>query len=199
MEQIDKLALALIAAQSRMKPAVKSAVNPFHKSRYADLESVWESVSQVLAEHGLGISQTFRCDGELPILVTRLIHTSGQQLISEIPVIAAKKDPQGYGSAITYFRRYALQAILSLVTTDDDGEGASERVQHSSNDYQLVKGPFKGRTLGSLTTDELRSLIDSVDHHCREQKTALVNLPQDTQETYWKVRAEITKRQGNDK
>lgn len=152
---MKQLAQALVKAQSKFQAAKKSTVNPFHKSKYADLESVWEAVQGPLAEEGLAISQTFRHESDNIYLITHLIHVSGEMFTSEIPVVAIKKDPQGYGSAITYFRRYSLQSILCLVTSDDDdGEAASGRrkeeevkpqpqVKPKSNDRKTLGNSLK--------------------------------------------------------
>lgn len=128
--EIDKLAKALIEVQRELAPATKDASNPFTKSRYATLNSVMESCRDALLSHGIWLTQ-------LPVpapvelgpghigLLTKLTHAASGQWQSSLAVIPLPKaDPQGMGSAITYARRYALTAMLGMVTEDDDGESA---------------------------------------------------------------------------
>lgn len=118
---------ALAAAQKLFKPALKDQDNPFHKSHYADLNSIWEACREGLAENGLFVSQMPVKEGNEHRLITRVYHESGGYIESTTPIFLTKQDPQGYGSAITYTRRYSLAAILGIVTSDDDGEGAMGR------------------------------------------------------------------------
>lgn len=129
-ESVANLAAALLLFQAQVTPAIKDAANPFLKSKYADLESCWEAVRAPLSGNGLAISQTTRV---LPsgkqVLVTTLMHTSGEWIKGELYLAGASDDPQKQGSAITYARRYALAAITGLVQSDDDAEGAMNRDQ----------------------------------------------------------------------
>lgn len=124
------LAQALIAVQRDMQPATKDAINPFCKNRYATFNSVMESCRDALLKHNIWLTQ-------LPVpappeygtshiaLLTKLTHAdSGQWQASLTIAPLPKNDPQGMGSALTYCRRYALTAMLGIVTEDDDGEAA---------------------------------------------------------------------------
>jgi ERF superfamily len=124
---IGKLALALSKAQAAMKPAVRDADNPFFKSRYASLASIWESIREPLAANELAIVQTTEAFDTTLRLVTILAHSSGEFVLSRYPINPAKPDPQSIGSAITYARRYALAAIVGASTEDDDADSATER------------------------------------------------------------------------
>jgi hypothetical protein len=128
-DKIDELAKALTAAQAKLKPAVKDAVNPHFRSKYADLGAVTDAARPVLAANGLCYAQTFGdSNGETVTICTTLMHTSGQWIRSALTLKPTKPDPQGIGSAITYGRRYGLAAILGIVADDDDdGNGASRR------------------------------------------------------------------------
>lgn len=124
-EQIDQLAIALAAAQGEMRPAMKDADNPYFKSKYADLASVWEACRAPLAKNGLSVSQlTAVIDGVL-FLETLLMHKSGQWVSGLYPIRAENEKPQTLGSAITYARRYALSSCVGVSTDDDDGNKAS--------------------------------------------------------------------------
>jgi hypothetical protein len=126
-ESLEKLSLALCAAQGAMGGAVKGSANPFFKSSYADLTSVIKAIKQPCFDNGLSYVQLPHRDGNSIGVVTRLMHTSGQWLEHEFTLPMVKGDPQAAGSAITYARRYALQALFGIPAVDDDGESAMIR------------------------------------------------------------------------
>jgi len=124
-ELIDKIAPALIAAQAKITFATKDATNPHFKNRYAKLPAVIDAVKPALNGAGIAFLQSPSPsdDGKLH-LTTRLIHTSGQWVEDCAVCPLPKADPQGFGSAMTYLRRYSLASICGLYQDDDDGEGA---------------------------------------------------------------------------
>ena len=125
-ESIASLAKALSIVQGKLTYAVKDSANPFFKSKYADLESVWDACRSLLAENGLCVMQfpgEF-IDGCMS-LTTILAHSSGEWIKQTMEVPVTKPDAQGAGSAITYMRRYALAAVVGVVQADDDGNAAS--------------------------------------------------------------------------
>lgn len=125
-KDITELAKALLAVQSQLQPALKDAENPFTKSSYATLNSVMDTCRAALLANGILMTQ-FPVPAETGHLglATKLIHAESGQWHSSLAVVPLPKaDPQGYGSAQTYARRYALCAMLGIVTEDDDGEGA---------------------------------------------------------------------------
>lgn len=126
-ESIELIAQALLKAQNQFMTASKDAKNPFFKSKYATLNSVWEAVEKALHDNGLSCLQPIKGN----MVQTVILHTSGQYISSECPIICAKeKDPQALGSAITYARRYALASMLGVMTDDDDdAEKAMNRPQ----------------------------------------------------------------------
>lgn len=126
-ESIAKLAKALSQVQANIKPAVKDAANPFFKTKYADLNSVWDSCRELLTKNGLSVIQGNSVGLDNTVIVeTVLAHESGEWIQSELCLPLAKHDPQGVGSAITYGRRYGLAAIVGIVAdADDDGNAAS--------------------------------------------------------------------------
>ena len=124
-ESINELATALAKAQGQMGAAIKGAENPFFKSSYADLGSVIKAIKEPFAANGLSYVQFPICQDNTAGLVTRLMHSSGQWLEQDYTLPVGKFDAQGVGSAITYARRYALQAIAGIPAGDDDGNAAS--------------------------------------------------------------------------
>lgn len=117
---------ALLAAQKTLSGVAKNAENPFHKSKYADLQSILDTIKPVYNELGILIQQTNKpCDNGI-IVVTELIHTeTGETLQSELQLPLKDNNPQGAGSALTYARRYALACVAGLYQEDDDGNAAS--------------------------------------------------------------------------
>ena len=139
-ESIKELATALSKVQGQLTFAKKDSANPFFKSTYADLESVWDSCREALAKNGLAVIQmpgNF-FEGRM-WLITRLVHTSGEWIEQEMSVPVTKPDAQGAGSALTYMRRYALAAFVGIVQADDDGNAASQPKAPIQNKPALVK------------------------------------------------------------
>jgi hypothetical protein len=127
-ESIANLAKALSTVQGKLTHAKKDSANPFFKSKYADLESVWDACRDLLSSNGLAVSQFPGLYSDLDksmSLVTILTHESGEYISQEMSVPVSKVDPQGAGSALTYMRRYALAAVVGVVQADDDGNAAS--------------------------------------------------------------------------
>ena len=126
---MKELATAMAKAQGQIKTALKDSKNPHFKSSYADLTSVWDACREALTKNGFSVIQRtdFDAGGEV-WLETMLLHASGEHVSSRYPLRPLKQDPQGYGSAITYARRYCLAAIVGVVADeDDDGNAASQR------------------------------------------------------------------------
>lgn len=126
-ESIKELAAALSKAQSEIKGAIKDAENPFFKNVYADLASVWDAIRVPMAANNLAVSQTTSVTENGTVLVTTLLHSSGEWIEGTYPLYAKDNSPQSLGSAVTYARRYALQAIMGVAPIEDDGEAAEGR------------------------------------------------------------------------
>jgi hypothetical protein len=127
-ENITKIASALVKAQGELNAVGKDGTNPHFKSKYATLQNIVESCRDTLRKHGLAVVQTFaETDGTYINLTTTLLHESGEWMQGIITMRPSKADPQGLGSAATYARRYALSAILGIVTDDDDDGNASSQ------------------------------------------------------------------------
>lgn len=124
-ESLVKFAPAFLNAQTAITFAAKDATNPHFKSKYADLESVIDAIKKSLNDNGIMFIQSFSpSDGNRLSLTTRLMHESGEWIEDTLNMPLQKNDAQGYGSAATYSRRYALAAITGLYQADDDGTEA---------------------------------------------------------------------------
>lgn len=123
---LDKIAPALVAAKAAFRPALKDAVNPHFRSKFVSLGAVHDAIDDALAANDLVALQPTRIgeDGHA-IVVTTLLHASGQSISGEYPVTASQPGPQGEGSGLTYARRYALMAMVGIAPEDDDGEAAT--------------------------------------------------------------------------
>ncbi len=130
-EKITELARTMISVQQSLVPALKDGINTYTETSYATLKSVMEVCRTVLLSHGIWMTQ-YPVSVEVGHLglVTKIVHAeSGQWQSSLIEMPLPKNDPQGYGSAITYARRYGLSALLGITTEDDDAESAMARGQ----------------------------------------------------------------------
>lgn len=153
-EQVNELAKALSTVQSTMKAAKKDSTNPFFKSKYADLSSVWDACREELTKNGLSVCQTMEATEQGAGLRTTLLHTSGQWMSGVLVLNPAKNDPQGIGSALTYARRYALAAIVGVVTEDDDGNAATRPLEAQAKRKPVVNDPRKIK---------IKKLVDELD------------------------------------
>ena len=124
-EQIEQLAAALCKAQAEMAGAKKTAKNPFFKSNYANLEEVIHCIRQPFADNGLSFMQFPLAEEDRAGVETIILHSSGEWISNKLMLKCSKVDPQGMGSAITYARRYGLQAAVGLPSEDDDGNAAT--------------------------------------------------------------------------
>lgn len=138
---IGKLAAALSKAQAILEAAKKDANNPFFKSKYADLSSVWAAVRGPLTANELSILQEPSTDNGKIIVTTTLMHSSGEYVRSSLSMPVVKQDPQGYGSAVTYARRYALQSVMGIAPEDDDGNAASQPAKSQRSEVVRVEEP----------------------------------------------------------
>ena len=121
------IATALVKAQKAFGPALKTATNPHFKSRYADLAACVEAVIGGLNDNGIALIQRNSLDDAGVTVETVFVHESGEMLeCGKLHVPAAKHDPQGYGSALTYARRYSLMAACGIAPEDDDGNAGSK-------------------------------------------------------------------------
>ncbi len=123
---VKSIATALAKAQLQMGKALKTSSNPHFKSKYADLASVMDACMEALNSNGIAVIQPVENDTENGLSVTTVfIHgESGESLHNDVPLVVSKNDMQGYGSAMTYARRYGLMMMAGLAPEEDDGNAA---------------------------------------------------------------------------
>ena len=128
MTTFSQIAAALVKAQKEFGPALKSSTNPHFRSRYADLAACVEAVVDALNNNGIALTQRLSPCNDGVIVETVFVHESGEIInCGQLHVPASKQDPQGYGSALTYARRYSLMAACGIAPEDDDGNAGSRR------------------------------------------------------------------------
>ena len=128
MTTFSQIAAALVKAQKEFGPALKSSTNPHFRSRYADLAACVEAVVDALNNNGIALTQRLSPCNDGVIVETVFVHESGEVInCGQLHVPASKQDPQGYGSALTYARRYSLMAACGIAPEDDDGNAGSRR------------------------------------------------------------------------
>ena len=150
------LAEALAAAQLEITDPAKDAVNPHFRSRYADLATVLKTVRPVLAKHGLAITQTTQVDEQGRLLLVTRLHWRDEELVGYYPIQPVKADPQGYGSALTYARRYTIQAIVGVAADDDDDGNAASAAPSKPAHDELAEVIGKVKACNAL--DDLKAL-----------------------------------------
>lgn len=160
--ETGKLFEALAKAQGEMECAKNDSINPFFKSRYADLASVTKASRPYLCKNGLSVVQRIiPSEGGAMWLYTRLGHASGQWMESKIAIEPAKKDVQSLGSYITYLRRYAYSAIVGVVAgeEDDDAEVAMHSQRGATSDNK-AGGKGTSDKISSSQLAELQKYIN---------------------------------------
>lgn len=134
---VKNLGKAMLSVQEKLDPVIKNAENTFKSSKYATLPKIQEACLPILREFGLWLSQfTMATEPGSIYLVTRIVHLDSEEYQeSHLIMPAPKNDPQGYGSALTYARRYALQVSVGIVCEDDDdGNKASQSITGENAD-----------------------------------------------------------------
>ena len=155
-ESIGKIATAMLEAQKAITFAAKDATNPHFKNKYADLPAVVDAVKPALNDAGIAFLQSAGPSDDSKLhLTTRLVHTSGEWIEDTLVMPLPKQDPQGYGSAMTYARRYAPAAITGLYQDDDDGNAGSGYSQSTA-------APKPKATPAALPPAVLKKHVDAI-------------------------------------
>ena len=154
---MKQIATALVKAQKAFGPALKTATNPHFRSRYADLAACVEAVMDGLNNNGIALVQQLTESDTGVIVETVFIHESGEMLnCGKLHVPAVKHDPQGYGSALTYARRYSLMAACGIAPEDDDGNAASRKEEKKSSVDESVMADHLAAIEATTTQDDLK-------------------------------------------
>lgn len=140
---MKNIASALVQAQCGFAPALKTSTNPHFRSKYVDLAGCIEAVVDALNAAGIALIQRTSEDNTGVTVETVFLHESGEMLeCGKLHVPASKQDPQGYGSALTYARRYSLMAACGIAPEDDDGNGARK----AKEDEEKAKADAASKT-----------------------------------------------------
>jgi hypothetical protein len=151
---LKNLFTAMAKSQAQLEVASKNANNPFFKSKYAPLEEVWKACRKALTDNGIAVLQfpIHSEDGRLH-LETMLCHSSGESITRTFSTPVKDQTPQGYGSAITYLRRFALAATVGVVADeDDDGATASGTVKPGVGVHKATDGAKEALTSAQKET-----------------------------------------------
>lgn len=135
---------ALVAAQAEMTAATKGKVNPAFRNKYATLSDVMDACLPALRNHGFALVQPIGRDEFGPFVDTTLAHESGSSFSSRVHLIIGKNDMQGFGSAVTYARRYGLAALASVTDQDDDGNAAVKNRRIEPEKHEPPHDPETG-------------------------------------------------------
>lgn len=148
-ENIDKILPAIFAVKKELEAVKKSASNPFHKSKYADLNTHLEGVEPLLEKHGCVLMQPPSTDYDGKNRVESIIFhvESNQYMGGSLTIEIDKPDPQKTLANITYYRRGIINSLLAMMTEDDDGNTASGRVIQPTNKKEEVKTETKPVTV----------------------------------------------------
>jgi hypothetical protein len=171
---MKNIATALVKAQKAFGPALKTSTNPHFKSRYADLSACVEAVMGGLNDNGIALVQQLH-EAEHGVTVeTVFIHESGEMLnCGKLFVPATKQDAQGFGSALTYARRYSLMAACGIAPEDDDGNAASRKPEKSTLDAKRLTDAIQRIKEGKYTTIKLRETFALTPEQDAQVITAL--------------------------
>ena len=158
MAKVVGLYPKLHAAKQKIGKVVKNANNPHFKKSYADINALVESVEPILLEHGLLLIQPI----ESGLVSTLIIDIeTGDKVVSSmrLPDI---QDPQKVGSAVTYYRRYTLQSLLSLHAEDDDANSASATVKNTKPTItqERFENGLTKITNGEMTPEQFKQALN---------------------------------------
>ena len=160
---MKQIATALLAAKRNFTPALKEKTNPAFRSKYADLGACFEAVDTPCINAGIVLYQETSEDATGVTVETVFLHESGEFLrCGKLHVPASKQDPQGYGSALTYARRYSLLTACGIAPEDDDGNAASKKPDVAA----ILKGISNATTVELLKTnyEAAMQMLDKENH-----------------------------------
>lgn len=148
-ETTDALDEALAKVQGAVEAALKDSVNPHFKNKYADLTAVWDACREPLKDNGINVTQwPVHGDDDRLHMITR-VACKGQWMMAHFSMPVPQQTPQGFGSAITYAKRYTLSAALGIVADDDDdgntaSQGQAKQQAQTRQQKPAQKQPTEG-------------------------------------------------------
>lgn len=167
--EAESLAQAMALAFAEIEGATKAANNPHFKSKYADLTSVIEAIKPALVKHGLFFTQNPRPHENGVEIETVLHHANGDVLsLGSLFVPADRNNAQGFGSALTYARRYALVTAFGVPVEDDDGNAAAKAPprQQAAPAPNSIDAEWSARPKdGGPTKTALDGLVRTIAHN----------------------------------
>lgn len=177
---------AFVRAQAAFGPALKTHTNPAFRSKYADLGACIEAVIDALNSNGIALVQRTHNDERGVTVETMFLHESGESMSGGIlHVPAAKQDPQGFGSALSYARRYSLMAACGIAPEDDDGNAAAQAAQQASKQPRQPAKQDKAQQVHRIVTDVKSG-------NAKQPAEWLASLPQQELDSIWpKIPAEV--------
>lgn len=159
---MNNIAAAFIKAKREFGPVLKVANNPHFKSKFAPLDACLDAVDSACLNNGIALYQETFDDSTGVTVETVFLHESGESLrCGKLHVPASKQDAQGYGSALTYARRYSLLAACGIAAEDDDGNAASKPKASVQAIKPASAKSVSASTWDSLSPDEQR-FLDSI-------------------------------------
>lgn len=161
---MKQIASAFVKAKREFGPALKQSLNPHLKNKYADLGACLEAVEDALLNNGIALLQETSDDTTGVTVETVFLHESGESMrCGKLHVPASKQDPQGYGSALTYARRYSLITACGIAPEDDDGNAAAKRKPDVS---AILRGIATSQSMEILKVnyEQARAMLDKSYH-----------------------------------
>jgi hypothetical protein len=171
-QEIAELAKALAKAQGQIQNAAKNAKNPAFKSSYAKLDACWDACREPLSSNGLSVVQLIGSEENRLTCTSILLHESGQFIKSTFSITPVNQNPQGFGSAATYARRYTLQALVGIAPDeDDDGNAASlsqRPLEPRPTAVPEVRHPKSAAEVKDKLLNECRDLYVSLSNEAKK-------------------------------
>ena len=181
----------LLEVQKEVAPIKKTEDNPFFKSKYFDVNAILAALKPILTKHGLVLTQGFGAESASGknALTTIITNAEDEKQIISIVYLPDLADPQKFGSAVTYYRRYALQSLFALEAEDDDGNtasGAPVKPAAKPLGKPSAKPPFDATEyqIRLESTGSTKELIDVWLSFPQDAKVALVKVKEDLKKKY---------------
>lgn len=192
---MKNIASAFVKAKKAFAPAMKTSTNPHFKSKYADLAACVEAVDDAFLDNGIVMYQETSEDSTGVTVETVLLHESGEMLrCGKLHVPAQKNDPQGYGSALSYARRYSLMAACGIAPEDDDGNAASRQQKAPRESAKPITKsvfdtmpPDEQQFLSGLADEIKKKLSDDKQTGAKAYLEAKSSLDADEQTALWSL------------